>query len=102
MINCRNKSYIAIAAFVGALTISSSCSAQCNEQALAADLQRKWGPRLRAGTGTCDTATAQIGMLRDAKQAYRQCLQGKSLQDALAALDANINKWQQTKQQVCG
>ncbi len=74
----------------------------CDDQILGQQLRAKWQPQIEAASGrACDTARIMQAFLADTKNAISQCLHGKRLDESLAALDASIAQWGQTKSDVC-
>jgi hypothetical protein len=104
----RSKSSFQKVCRTGAIFLALSCavagsavSAECNDQALAAQIASRWQSKITGAKGICQTATVTMAMLEDSKSAFRACLHGKALEDVIAALDRNIAQWRQTKADAC-
>lgn len=74
----------------------------CDPADAERQVTERFGPRIAAAEGVCQTADVQIEMLEFAKGAYSACLRGQSLADVLAELDRVIAQARQAKQDVGG
>ena len=95
------SAYASVGQGAPATPAANSGSSGCDDAAMAKELETKSGARAKSANGMCETFTVQVGMLQDTRRMLQQCLVGRVLADATAALDNEIGRMQQSRSQVC-
>lgn len=82
---------IVLAALAMTSVATTALAQSCDEAALGADIAARFEPMIASADGICQISRAQIQMLEYSKNAFKECLHGKTLEETIAEIDRAIS-----------
>lgn len=87
---------IVFAALVMTSVATTALAQSCDEAALGADIAARFQPVFASADGNCEISRANIQMLEYSKNAFKECLHGKTLEETIAEIDRAISVTEMT------